>query len=299
MKRGSLILTAAMFIVATGLSARTTSDTTKLKAQICGIEVMAGVILSKTYPGTHHQFRTLMPGSELINSDYLNDFKDYHSVFFSFLPALTATTDIRFSREGRKHPSGNPVLRVGLGYSAGTRLTWRTDLSERYTFDTIFNTQSQVIGYRDSSQWHVYTMTYSSDRLHLDISLIMTTTPDTRVSLSGGIGISAGISTFAGTKIESFKRRYEETLLYNGHHYSDGFSSDRSSEIDQSAGNMGGTVYIPMSVNFRFGRNREASSGKYLFYEIRPGIVINKVYGMDHFISTSVHQGIGLRWCLR
>lgn len=296
MKRISLILTATLFIIATGLSARTPSDTTKIKANICGIEVMAGVIYSKTYPGTLQDFRALNTGSAMLKIDDLDNFYEFHRPVFNYIPAVSVMAGIRLPGDKRGNNNEGALLRLGLGYSYGNRFSFETRFTEKFTHDTLFNTQSVPIGHRDSVIWTIYDMSYLSDRIQLDISFVNDILDIRRLSITGGIGLSAGISVFAQTEIERFNRRCEETTIYPGQHSSGDFNTKYDTGRGSASGNVSATLYIPFGINYRPYSHKEPYTKWYIFYEARPGISFTNIHNTVNFTSAGFFHGLGCRW---
>ncbi len=134
-------------------------------------------------------------------------------------------------------------------------------------------------------------MTYTTQQIRVDISVIYRTNPLARWSMYGGVGIEFGSSVRASTNVYYSEYSFIE---------SSGSSSNGSNtmfryETIANKNNIGGAAYLPLGVDFRVGKKREFFKQMHFFYEARPFLNYLNIPELGTIASVGMKSGIGLR----
>ena len=205
---------------------------------------------------------------------------------------------LQFNDKQKTFYEGNPLLRVGISYISGTTLTGGLFDEVRKPYDTLTSSQTGQTVYIDSINTKNYSMSYTSEQLRLDGSLIFRTNPESRWSIFTGMGITAGVSFNANTNIYYNSNGKAEARYANGNSFSSyGYSSSANIKTEKfrNKTNIGLSIYIPLGIDFRIGKKREFWKRTHLFYELRPGINVTSIPELRPITTASVQHGLGLR----
>jgi hypothetical protein len=58
---------------------------------------------------------------------------------------------------------------------------------------------------------------------------------------------------------------------------------------------MGGSIYLPMGIDFRIGKNRPFWKQTHLFYELKPSMNLTAIQNSSTLITGVFQHGLGLR----
>lgn len=247
--------------------------------------------------GTLQDFAQLAPQSILLNKSFsgYNSYSDYSS--WNTSGRISFMLGFDFNEKENNEKSLNPQLRIGLTYTNGISLSNDQWKDEYHPYDTLTSSQTGNQTFIDSVYSDQYYMSYNSDNIVLDVSLLLRTNPETRWAFYSGAGIMAGVSINSSTHIEHYESSYIENS--SGHPYYGGSYTDHNytseSETIRNKNSFLVSGYIPMGVDFRLGNKGELWKRTHLFYELRTTININSIPEIGTFTRGSVHHGIGIK----
>jgi hypothetical protein len=294
MKNATLFLAAVLLLSTTALIGQESSKKRERRLWISEIQILPGAIHSRSYPGTLEQFRILAPGSEMLANQTFEGYQSGNGYIRTHSGVFAAMLGIRFKTGKGDEYRGDPTLRIGFSFNGGTQLTYLTSHVASYPIDTLYNTQGTQVATIDSVAWKTYNMTYSSDQWNLDVSLIYRTNPKLRFSLFGGIGVTGGMSVASFARMGMHDASYIETR-FKYSHFNSSWVFDNTHDKVEAPGNISGNIYLPMGVNFRLGNKSALLRKINIFYEVRPGITLTSLEGIETLVSTRTLHGIGLR----
>lgn len=241
-------------------------------------------------------FNKLAPNSLLL----ANDFSDYNQsggFGISGNANFSVMLGLKFSDKEKSFYKANPLLRLGFTYSTGSSFNMFYSKVDRIPYDTLVSSQTGKETYIDSLHSSQYGMSYSSEQLRFDGSLIFRTNPEARWSLFTGIGLTAGVSLNAKTQVfynesKSTKSKNDD-FEFENHGLISFFADER--ETTKNKTNLGMSVYVPIGVDFRIGKNKEFWKRTHLFYELNPSINVNSIPELYTITSTELQQRFGVR----
>lgn len=269
------------------------------KISIHDIYIQTGLMSEQYTNGTISDFKILAPQSVLLNNDMTNFSQSSGNGLVSNT-TFSVMVGLKFSNKEKTTYKANPLLRLGFSYFSGKSFSGGLSQEVRKAYDTITSSQTGEIAYVDSINTQNYRMNYTSNQLRFDGSVIFRTNPEARWSLFTGIGITAGFSINARTDINYSSYGRKETTYADGTTSSsaaNGYSYSNNSNFEtfRNKSNFGLSTYIPMGVDFRIGKKREFWQRTHLFYELRPGINMTSIPGLQTFTNATIQQGIGLK----
>jgi len=237
-----------------------------------------------------NDFRHIAPTSDILKQDYstytpsLGRYS-YSSGAFSML--------LGFEHANKKNQGINPnrQLRVGVSYAAITEFSTSMYRTDSKRFDTISSPYGPI--YYDSIRSRSMKAEYAFQQLCLDVSYLYKTDAAARWSLFGGIGITAGMSLNTSVKVTSSDQYYVLTSYYGNRIYP-GYRVGET-EIYRAKSNYGGSVYIPLGVDFRIGKKSPFWHRLHVFLEGRPGISFLSIPELVTLPNVYMRTTIGLR----
>jgi len=243
-------------------------------------------------------FNILAPNSMLLKSNLFSTFESYAPYYYESFPnsQFSASLGFQFSDKQRTKYNKHIQLRVGINYMNSSAFSGSLYSSEAKPYDTLTSSQTGQLTYLDSVVSKQLGMTYSSEQLRLDGSLIFRTNPDARWSLYSGIGLTAGFSFNAKTTIHYYTNSRLESRNPDGsqsyYNFNDGESK---TEIFSNKNNFAFSAYIPLGINLRLGKKTEFWKKVNLFYEIRPSVNVTYIPELKTVTNTYFQQGIGFK----
>jgi hypothetical protein len=133
-------------------------------------------------------------------------------------------------------------------------------------------------------------MDYRSQQLRIESSLIYRTNAEKRWSVYAGIGASLGLSYNAQTHIS-----YSTTDYFSGNYANNSGSYDYGFEHFRNKTNISTSVFVPMGVDFRIGKNKEFWKRLHLYYEMKPALSFLSVPELRTFTSVNMINSFGLK----
>lgn len=261
--------------------------------------VQTGGVAGAYSKGSLNDFIILAPNSVLLNSNLIpspqtdgpifHQHNNYNSMFSVML-------GFQFSDKQKTKYKNNIQLRLGITYSSNSTLAGGMYNTETKTFDTLTSSQTSQQIYVDSVITKSLGMNYNSDQLRLDGALIFRTNPEARWSLFSGIGLTAGVSFNAKTKIYYNKQIVIQNHRPNENRYFIN-SVDNYSVTEEftNKNNFGFSAYIPLGIDFRIGKKNNFWKRTHIFYELRPSINVTYIPELRTVMNTYVQHGIGIK----
>ncbi|PWH87144.1 hypothetical protein [Brumimicrobium oceani] len=273
-------------------------ETPVKRIKISDFILYSGLSFERTNLGSFNDFRELAPESELLQNDMslINQNQGY-----SYLSngSFSVLLGIQFSDKNKTRYKVNPLLRLGLTYSSGSRLSTYNYGEERTPFDTLTSSETGNETYIDSVYAERYSMNYNSEQILLNASLIFRTDHEARWSLFSGIGFTAGVSINSSTGIHYFSEDWKEEQSTNefsvNNQPRDINIIDDEYENFENKTNYGFSAYIPIGVDFRIGNKKEFWKKAHLFYEVQPTLNVYTIPELGTFNSVNFRHGIGVR----
>jgi len=266
------------------------------KIKITDVFVQSGFFTEKGGTGTLSDFQTLAPNSVLLNNDFSgytvgNGFTINTTSMFSF------QLGIKFLDKEKSNYNLNPLLKIGINYFSPSGLGSYYFKDEIIRGDTLTSSSGHVI-YVDTFTTKNYWMSYSSDQIRLDASLLFRTNEDSRWSFYTGMGFTAGFSLNSKTYISQGENT--RTNFYNTNtnaDYSENLSfQGGGSEMFKNKSNFGASIFLPIGFDFRIGKNNEFWKHIHLYYDLRPGLNITSIPELGTFANGSIQHGLGFRY---
>lgn len=238
------------------------------------------------YPGeslTLVEMNKFAPGSEILAKDYTGFYGvPYHTIYTS--NSLNASLGLTFA----KKPHG--LFRIGINYSNRRYFSGGLTNTTSSPYDTLVSTQTGQMYFIDSSNMRNMSMSYNTDQIGLDLSMVYRTDPSARWSLHGGIGVLLSYSFNATTSI--YYHSVSSISNYSGNTYGEVIYEY---EHFRNKGFISPTVYLPLGIDFRVGKNRDFWNRIHLFYELRPSISFAFISEYGDLLRVNLTNGLGLR----
>jgi len=160
-------------------------------------------------------------------------------------------------------------LNFAISYSNTNTLYAGLYRTDSIPFDTLTSSQTGNVYYVKKLTNDSYNIYYESGKFTIDVNGIVSTNPLKRFSFYAGFGLSYGIGLTASTEIThnnySF---YSPSLNYGNPDFNDNFVSE--SFKNQSGFSF--SLYVPIGVQFRFGKQSKFWKRLYMYYEFDAGM---------------------------
>lgn len=251
-------------------------------------------------------FKTLAPQSVLLNSDLSKyEYKGDNGLtgqlqghgMYSILAGF------QLGDKQKNSYSTHTLLRLQVSYyrCATPLFSMFTKYDDRTIYDTIHPNSGPVLQYLQTI--HRFSMEYTAKQLRLGVGFIYRVNPEKRWSFHTGIEIAGHITFDAVTKIHY---RKENILIANSFvlgpfdpSYTGIYSGLNTIEIDEkydSKNNYGFSAYVPLIVNFKFGKKREFWKHIHLFFELDGGVNMISIPGVRTIKYANLLNGLGLKY---
>lgn len=264
----------------------------RLKLSDASLQI--GYMLNPVSMGHLSEFKLIAPKSTLLTQN-LSGFSANISSGTYVDNYFTAAVGIQFLNKEKKAYKSNPLLRLGITYNSGTHLYNGYHRYAHGIVDTLISQQTGQMYLIDSTFTEGYGMNLSSQQLRFDVSLIFRTNPEARWSIYGGIGFNFGAAF--RTDVDISYNSYHYTNNPFGYTYASNYSNDSSKyeHFTNSTRILGGSVYLPLGVDFRIGKNRPFWKQTHLFYELKPSLNLVAIQGGSTLLNGVFQHGFGVR----
>lgn len=237
--------------------------------------------------GTLEDFRKLAPESELLQQDFSSYQQNpYHTTIFTKMCA--GYVGFEFNNKDKNAFRKNSYLDMGFNYSEDM------NLHAGYIKSTF---QDANPGDQDTAFYDIFSMTNTSKRLFLDLSLRYKILSKKRFSFYTGLGLSAGalynnmtwVSNARDMSYYGSMVNYpEDSIPYNN-------SSIRMYAYKNKMG-FAVTSYIPVGLDFRVGKKDNFFRMIHLFIEARPSAKVVFQPEIKPNFNAFLNYGFGVKF---
>lgn len=265
------------------------------RIQLSDASLQYGYILDPGARGNLADFKSFAPNSTLLTQNF-SGFDPNNSGSTYVNNYFTAALGFQFLNKEKKAYKSNPLLRLGISYNSGTHLYNGYGRYSNSIVDTLVSQQTGQMYFVDSTSVENYGMTLSSQQLRFDASLIFRTNPAARWSIYGGIGFNIGAAFQSNVEISYSSYQYTNNQL--GFSYTNFYNNNNSSKYEyftNATRIVGGSIYLPMGIDFRIGKNRPFWKQTHLFYELKPSLNLTAIQNSSTLITGVFQHGLGLR----
>jgi hypothetical protein len=297
MKTRSLLVLA--FVLPFSLFGAKASSRPPFGINFSAFQMSIGNQYLMSYPWTLEEFLPLAGGSALLKNQSFDDY-DYSGGFGPYpgrsnAPSVSAS----FVATPGSHEDGRgAILRTGLRFQAGNSRSLEVTRRVSGIPDTLYSIQGGYFGTIETYEFDNYRLTYGSNRLLLDLSVLYSTGSRYRIRFYGGAGVAAGFSLSSRATIEHrngkyniLKTRRDET------HYSHYLyvNEELHREEINAPRNTGGSLFLPAGLSLYPGKKGGARERVHLFFEIQPGIHLTRIKGHSSYFSSGIEQRVGIQ----
>lgn len=275
------------------------------ESRVSDVWISSGLPIGWSYGfGNLEQFMLLAPNSEILKKPIQNTNSFSYSEDVLAGTAFNASIGIKLPNKTKTGYANNKLLRLGISFNNfnGFYLSGGQS-SYTQTIDTLYNSQgiaaATIDSVRNANTFAIYNMRH----LRADASLIFSTNRNERWSIFGGIGANFGFSVTAETVInytESARKVINEiTLNPNPNSGSFYFSQNAiTTERVKNKTTIGGSVYIPIGVNFRCGLSKGLLSHLNVYAELRPSLNWFSIPETGYVAFTGNDALLGIRYSI-
>lgn len=278
-----------IFAFAFGIYSSQAQESTK-GLRISEFHVQSGMDISLMENADLSDFQSLAPNSILLN----NDFSEFTSgSYWKPMGPMgfrgNSFQSIQLGLTFKNNPS--PLWRIGISHvSSNMSAGYFNETNTPY--DTLTSSQTGEQYYVDSVKIENYFMSYGSQQLRIETSLLYRTNPEKRWSLYAGIGMSLGISLNAQTRI-NYNTYSFVSGLSNNNSYLNNYEEIHEKIVNKT--NITSSVFVPMGVDFRIGKNREFWKKIHLYYEMKPTLSFASIPELTTLTSINLSSCLGLK----
>ncbi|NEN25031.1 hypothetical protein G3O08_16135 [Cryomorpha ignava] len=261
-------LAYAFFLLTTIDSYSQNTNASTPRIAVSEVTIMGGVMSLPSYGNTITMFKTLAPNSDILAGDlskYSNSFEPTNHALGVFNTYVSLQFNGKDGAEKR-----NPLLRLGITYQGGQRLTKNLKFETRTPYDTLVSSQTGTNTYIDSIYTSTIEMRYRTSQVLADVAVIWRTNPEFLWSLYGGLGFAGGISLDNRTTVT----RTESNNTSNGR--GNYYPNEGNNEIIKNDNGYSALAYLPLGVGVGMGRTGFWKTLLFVI-EMRPGISIMSI----------------------
>jgi hypothetical protein len=235
-------------------------------------------------------FQSLAQNSMLLKND-LADFNTNSYYMFNGARGTNGSSYQSLQLGLTFNNKANPLWRIGISHGSSNSFSAGFSKDTYTPYDTLTSSQTGEQFYVDSVHSENYFMDYRSQQLRIESSLIYRTNVEKRWSVYAGIGASLGISYNAHTHISY------STSDYVSSNYSSTYSSNYYdvTEHFRNKMNVSSSVFVPMGIDFRIGKNKEFWKRLHVYYEMKPSLSFLSVPELRTFTSVNMVNSFGLK----
>lgn len=282
------------------------------KVDVCELYMNGGFMIQSSQFSNMADYSKLAPESKLLKVD-LSSYSQTESFSTNTSGMFSVLMGMRFGEKDKSGYKPNPIFRAGFSYLNSANISNGLYKSGNKRYDTLVSNADGSEHYVDSVSQRRYDMSYNSQQIRIDLSLIFRTDGKARWSFYSGIGLNAGVSLNANTKIDYSNYAYTET---DGKTYSSSNSQSKypfsyyfyetppppadakvtsNTETFRNENNSSFSAYIPLAVDFRIGKVKPFWKRTHLFIEFRPGVNSVNIPELGRFSSAYWQSNFGLK----
>ena len=231
------------------------------------------------------EYRSLLPQSELLKQDFLNNGNNYYYDYYYFTAA--PLLNFLWSYQIAVNPSFEQRLRIGVTYSGSTSVQSSFTNQTNTPYDTLTSSQTGGQTYVDSVYSEYLNVDYSQDQIGLDISYLLKSNPNARWGFYTGIGAVLGVSVNSEAYLWQNSYSYYTNSTGEFYPYNEDYYDNGKSETYSLGSTFFGQIYLPIGVDFRLSKKNEFWKRMHLYTEMRPNMQIVTVEGLDTSVLLS------------
>ena len=265
-------------------------DTTA-KVRVSEFHLQLGTNYQPMESSSLEDFHSLAPNSTLLQSDFTGFNMGENYMFYR--PSNFASASYNSLQVGLTFKNAPSLLwRIGISHGSSGDLSYWANRSSTAPYDTLTSSQTGQQYFTDSTYSENYFMRYSSQQLRLESSVIFRTNPAKRWSLYAGAGLSFGLSYKAETYINYFAYSSVSGLASE---YSGSQNYQSKTEHFKNKMTTSTSLFVPMGVDFRIGKNREFWKRIHLYYEMKPSVTFTSIPELNTFTRVNMINTLGLK----
>lgn len=280
------------------------SEETIKRVRVTDFYLTGGFVMSTLPAWGISDFQMLTTNSQLMDTDFAgyetyNNYSQNAPMNSMRNKQVSMMIGFSFSDKEKTKMKGNPHLRIGLTYRSGDLLSGFATRTDRYTFDTLSSSGGSTYTV-DSVANNTYRMNYSSQQLHLDVSVLFRTAPERKASLFGGIGITSGVGLDSRTDI-NYVQDLSTVVNYPSHQEYMGVKGGNVGQNEANKNEMayGFSAYVPLGLDIRLGNKNEFWKRIHLSLEMRPSLNVFISPELGTLTTFSSYHGLGMKVDLR
>lgn len=205
----------------------------------------------------------------------------------------------------RRENAPGPELRLGFIYGGRSGRSGYYSRTDSSPYDTLTSSQTGDQYYVDSVWGSSYYVAQTYERFGLDAALVWHT--QGRWSIHAGAGLMAGalanvqtiiqFDEFSGVTAASTNSSSGSSSSYAYGYYGMGDHSSSTETLQRGTG-WWTSLYIPLGLDFRFGRTGDFWTRVHAFMELRPQLVVQHANDLGTNTSFGIQNLFGLRFRL-
>ena len=238
-------------------------------------------------------FRQMAPESRLLRQDFSTLTRDSWQRLEGAL-LLRTTIGINLLRERPERRRDSPQFSLGITYLDAVQRSAFFYRTNRWPHDTVVSSTTGEIHVIDSVEDLSFTMRYISNELLLDVCLIWRSDKKAKASLLTGVGVSVGTSVMAATEIIYYVAEYTEIRGQGP----DTFNATIDSEQFRNRSNLSCSLWMPLGIEMRIGREGAALNRVYLTYSITPEMRIRRIPELRTMVTGGFQLSFGFKIAL-
>lgn len=315
MKPTTLLICFIFYLTVTSIKAQETSSLNLStpepvkKIDVCEVSILGGFSAQSNQYATLADYTKLAPNSKILQAD-LSNYSKTSAYGGNSSGMFSVLMGIRFGKKDGSAYRNNPIFRMGFNYMNSTSLASGFYKSESKPYDTLLSYQTGKEIYVDSMTQRNYNISYSSQQIRLDLSLIYRTDGKARWNFYSGIGVTFGTSLNAYTNISYYANTSVSNQNYDGAYYNYSFyppyfstggnyyytnGNGGITETFKNKNNTAFSAYIPLGVDFRLGKKRVFWKRTHLFCEFRPGVNSVQIPELGTYNTAFFQGNFGLK----
>ena len=258
------------------------------KISITDVYLMSGSNYMSTNIENVSVFQQMAPNSSILAQD-MSQFESMP--FFPKMgtsPNKSSSLLLGLSFAEKPHQS----LRLGFNHSMGTYALTNYSRTTFTPYDTLTSSQTGEQIFIDSMSTTSINGTAFSEYLGLEGSLLFRSSNEARWSFFGGVGLS--LRFCFNNRVNVTESTYEGVsgeYSYSNYNYGNNWKTENF----KGYGYLSTSIFFPLGIDLRIGKNRDFWKIAHLFMELRPNLTIASIPDYTTVISPSMVGNFGLR----
>ncbi len=225
--------------------------------------------------------------------------KSFNSLNINSSPVFSMYSAFKFSDKNKTAYKKNIQFRAGLAfYKQQSNAMAQTITSKRA--DTLYSNTTGSKIFLDSINAKTYTANYSTKMLRIDLSFLISTNRQKPVYLYTGAGIAAcmsfnttvNVAYLTSNTVYGSNQKHDNSFPYAA--LDQVFVKQESFRVNEYDIN----AYVPLGANIRLGSKKMFWKRINVYYELKPGINMTFITGLNPIASFRVQHGWGLKFTI-